>query len=231
MKKNILLLCSLLLATAAFAQNKNFLDQGYLETSAQADTLVIPDRIYLGILLQESDSKGRVTLEELEQKMAARLKAIGIDLEKQLSVSDLSSDFRKYFLRGQEVLKDKAFELLVYDADMAGRVLFELEKLGIANVGLNRTEYAGMDALQMKLKARAMRKAREQATTMTTAIGQALGKAVYISDSGSYYPMAGAPRMKALAEVAMVQNDYQAIGAEFQKIRVEASVQVKFLLD
>lgn len=231
MKKNFLLLCSLLLASAAFAQNKNFLDQGYLETSAQADTLVIPDRIYLGIVLQESDSKGRVSLEELEQKMAARLKVIGIDLEKQLAVSDLSSDFRKFFLRGQQVLKDKAFELLVYDAAMAGRVLFELEKLGIANVGLNRTEYAGMDALQMKLKARAMRKAKEQANTMTTAIGQGLGKAIYISDSGNYYPMAEPYRMKAMAEVAMVQNDYQPIGAEFQKIKVEASVQVKFLLD
>ncbi len=231
MKKNILLLCSLLLTAAAVAQNKNFLDQGYLETSAQADTLVIPDRIYLGILLQESDSKGRVTLEELEQKMAARLKAIGIDLDKQLAVSDLSSDFRNYFLRRQQVLKEKAFELLVYDAAMAGRVLFELEKLGIANVRLNRTEYAGMDALQMKLKARAMRKAKEQAAIMTTAIGQALGKAVYISDSGSYYPMAGAPRMMEYAKVAADQASYEPIEGEFQKIRVEASVQVKFLLD
>ena len=113
MKKSFLLLLGLLASASALAQSKNFLDQPYLETSAQADTLVIPDRIYLGILLQESDSKGRVTVEELEQKMAARLKAIGIDLEKQLAVSDLSSDFKKYFLRGQEVLKDKAFELLV----------------------------------------------------------------------------------------------------------------------
>ena len=231
MKKNLFLLCSLLLASAAFAQNKNFLDQGYLETSAQADTLVVPDRIYLGILLQESDSKGRVNLEELEQKMAASLKAIGIDLQKQLSVSDLSSDFKKYFMRGQQVLKDKAFELLVYDAAMAGRVLFELEKLGIANVQLNRTEYAGMDALQMALKARAMQRAREQAATMTAAIGQTLGKAVYISDSGSYYPMAATPRKLEYAVMAADQASYEPIEGEFQKIRVEASVQVKFLLD
>lgn len=231
MKKNLLLVSCLLLAFGAQAQSKNFLDQGYLETSAQADTLVIPDRIYLGILLQEGDSKGRVTLEELEQSMAARLKAIGIDLEKQLAVSDLSSDFRKYFLRGQEVLKDKAFELLVYDAAMAGRVLFELEKLGIANVRLNRTEYAALDALQMSLKAQAMRKAKLQATTMTDAIGQSLGKAVYISDSGNYYPMAGAPRMVEFAKSAADQGSYEPIEGEFQKIRVEASVQVKFLLD
>ena len=114
---------------------------------------------------------------------------------------------------------------------MAGRVLFELEKLGIANVRLNRTEYAGMDALQMQLKARAMREAKRQAETMTAAIGQSLGKAVYISDTGNYYPMAPAPRMKAFAEMASDQGEYQPIEGEFQKIRVEAGVQVKFLLE
>lgn len=213
------------------AQNRNFLDVPYLETSAQADTLVVPDRIYLGIRLQESDSKGRVSLEELEQKMAARLKAIGIDLSKQLSVSDLSSDFRKYFLRGQEVLKEKSFEVLVYDAATAGRVLFELEQLGIANTQLNRTEYAGMDALITQLKAKAMQKAQKQGEAMTAAIGQALGKAVYISDSGSFYSMGPAPRMKVFAEMAADQGGYAPIEGEFQKIRAEASVQVKFLLE
>jgi len=231
MKRTLFLIAGLLLCATAAAQSKNFLDQPYLETSAQADTLVIPDRIYLGIVLQESDTKGRVTLEQLEQRMAQRLKAIGVDLEKQLAVADLSSDFRTYFLKGQQVLKEKTFELLVYDATMAGRVLYELEQLGIANVRLNRTEYAAMDALQMALKAQAMRHARRQAETLTGAIGQTLGKAVYISDSGNYYPMAAAPRMKVFAEAAADQGEYRPIEGEFQKIRVEASVQVKFLLD
>lgn len=231
MKKTFLFLAGLLLSISAPAQSKNFLDQPYLETSAQADTLVIPDRIYLGIVLQESDTKGRVTLEQLEQRMAQRLKAIGIDLEKQLAVSDLSSDFQKYFLRKQEVLKDKAFELLVYDAATAGRVLYELEQLGIANVQLNRTEYAALDALQLTLKSQAMIRARQQAQSMTAAIGQSLGKAVYISDSGSYYPVAPAPRMAVYADMADEKSGYQPIEGEFQKIRVEASVQVKFLLD
>lgn len=231
MKRTFLILTGLLISATASAQTKNFLDQPYLETSAQADTLVIPDRIYLGIVLQESDTKGRISLEQLEQRMAQRLMAIGIDLEKQLAVSDLSSDFRKYFLRKQDVLKEKGFELLVYDAAMAGRVLYELEQLEIANVQLNRTEYAPMDALQMELKAKAMRQARRQAETMTAAIGQTLGKAIYISDSGNYYPMADAPRMKVFAESADDQGNYQPIEGEFQKIRVEASVQVKFLLD
>lgn len=232
MKNIVLLLAGLLITATASSQNKNFLDQPYLETAASADTLVVPDRIYLGIILRESDTKGRTTVEELEQQMAARLKAVGIDTQEQLAVANLSSDFRRYFLRGQEVEKDKSFELVVYDAQMAGRVLFELEKLGIANVSLNRTEYSKLESLQMELKAAAVRKAREQGRLMSEALGQGLGRAIYISDSGyNVYPMlrgkAAGVQMSAMEE----SDAYQPIDADFQKTRVEVSVQVKFILE
>ncbi|MBC2838943.1 SIMPL domain-containing protein [Robiginitalea sp. SC105] len=232
MKKQILIALVLMASAGAWAQDKNFLDQPYLETSATADTLVVPDRIYLGIVIREADTKGRTTVEELEQKLSARLRAIGIDTEKQLAVSGLSSDFRRYFLRGQEINKDKSFELVVYDAQMAGRVLFELEKLGIANVSLNRTEYSGMEALQMELKARAMRKARQQGRLMSEAIGQGLGKAIYISDSGyNVYPMLRG-KVAGVQMSAMDQSEaYQPIDSDFQKTRVEVNVQVKFILE
>jgi uncharacterized protein YggE len=175
MKQLLLTLALMGSVLASWSQAKNFIDQPYLETSARADTLVTPDRIFLEIRLQESDSKGRTSLEELEQGMAARLKAIGIDLEKQLTVSDLSSDFQKYFLRSQDILKEKVFGLLVYDAQTAGRVLYELERTGISNVRLERTEYAEMDALRDTLKAQAVRRAQRQGRIMVEAIGQNLG--------------------------------------------------------
>ena len=212
------------------AQTKNFLDQPYLETAAGTDTLVVPDQIFLGIRITEEDTRGRVTLEALEQQMVARLQTLGIDTESDLAVADLSSDFRKYFLRKQQVLKEKTFELLVQDADLAGRVLYELEALGIANTRLNRTEYSGMDALQTTLKARAVRKARQTAEAMTRALGQELGPAIYLSDTSGYSPVGATPRLSAMAGAAAEQDAYSPIGSEFRKIRVEARVQVKFLL-
>ena len=164
--------------------------------------------------------------------MAARLNGLGIDLDKQLTVSDLSSDFGKYFLRKQDILKEKVFELLVYDAQMAGRVLYELERTGISNVRLDRTEYAQMDALRETLKARAVRKSRRQGRLMAEAVDQSLGKALLISDSGfSVYN-----RMKASPPAVSMAADepetvYVALPADFDKIKVEASVQVKFALE
>lgn len=231
MKTQLFVIILLISLCRISAQTKNFLDQPYLETSAKADSLVIPDRIYLGIRIMESDTKGRTSVEELERRMVDRLRELGIDTETRLSLADLSSDFKKYFLRGQQVLKDKAFELVVHNADTAGRVLFELEKLGIANLSLNRVEYSAIESLQLLLKASAVKKAQQQARAMTDALGQSLGPAIYISDSGGYGPVAGAPRMRMYAETAAAQDSYIPTGSEFRKIKVEASVQVTFRLE
>lgn len=227
MRINVLLCGLMFFCLSTFAQNKNFLDQPYLETVAEVDTLVIPDRIFLEIEIQESDTKGKVSAEELEMRLINALKTLGIDIEKQLSLADISSDFKKYTLKRSDILKDKSFELLVYDAQSVGRVLYELEKLEIANVRLLRTEYSKMESLKAQLKAKAILKAQNNGKIMTDALGQKLGKAIYISDSGSQYgvePIGYASR--ALNEVVFLPNE-----AEFRKIRVEVSVKVKFLLD
>ena len=232
MKQLLFLLVLLGPLYTSWSQTKNFIDQPYLETSARVDTLVTPDRIFLEIRLQESDTKGRTSIEELEKLMAKRLRSLGIDLEKQLTVSDLSSDFEKYFLRKQDILKEKAFELLVYDAPTAGQVLYELERIGVSNVRLNRTEYAQMDALREILKARAVRRAKRQGINMAEAAGQSLGKALFISDSG----FSVFNNMKGRAAGVVMAADeaesvYVALPADFDKIRAEASVQVKFALE
>lgn len=231
MRNFLCLLALLATLPAARSQTKNFIDQPYLETAAEVDTLVTPDRIFLEIHLQESDTKGRTSLEELEKRMASRLRAMGIDLQEQLTVSDLSSDFGKYFLRKQEVLKEKHFVLVVYDAPTAGRVLFELEREGISNVRLQRTEYAAMDTLRDTLLGRAVRRARAQGQIMAGALGQSLGRALYLSDSGLSVrnPMESqAPRAMMAADAP--ESVYISLPSDFDKIQVQVRVQVKFVL-
>ena len=82
-----------------FGQTKNFIDKPYLETSAYADSLVVPDLIYLDILIKEPDSRNKIFVEELEAKMIAKLKTLGVNTEKQLKLKDLGSNFKKYFLK------------------------------------------------------------------------------------------------------------------------------------
>lgn len=231
MKKVIIPIIGLLFSTAIFAQSKSFLDVPYLETSAQVDTLVTPDKIYLNITIQEKDSKGRNSVEEQENKMAQRLKALGVDLDKQLVIKDLSSNFQKYFLRGKEVLKSKQYSLLVYSGKQAGEVLMALEQLDIANAFLEKTEYSKMDELELELKTRAVKKAKQKANALTKPLGQKVGPAIHIADNSQpYYPRYNQAPMMEMKAVSSDMGQAQPLDIDFEKIKVETTVNVKFAL-
>ncbi len=228
MKRTLIPLLSLALTQLAMAQSKNFLDIPYLETSARVDTLVTPDKIYLNITIQEKDSKGRKSVEEQENKMAQRLKTLGVDIDKQLTIKDLASNYKKYFLRSKEVLKSKQYSLLVYDGLTAGKVMAALEDLDIANTYLEKTEYSKMDELELELKSRAVKKAKLKANAMTKPLNQKVGAAIHIIDNSQpYYPRYNQPRMEMKA-MSMEADQAQPLDIGFEQIRVESTVNVKF---
>lgn len=219
------------LCFSTFGQTKNFLDQPYLETNATADTLVVPDRLYLSIVIREADTKDRKSLEEMENKMQERLKSLGIDTEEQLMLADLSSDFKDYFLKKTGVLKSKAYTLLVYDALTAGRVIQALESSNIANVNFQNAEVSNLDEIKLQLRGQAVKMAVEQAETMLAPLSQSLGKAIYISDlnTGIIY---GWQNRVSTMEMSMARSDqYQPIDIDFQKVKVSSSVNVKFAIE
>ncbi|WP_298995328.1 SIMPL domain-containing protein [Flagellimonas sp. S174] len=231
MKKLAFLLVVSIISISAFAQTKSFLDVPYLETSARVDTLVTPDKIYLSITITEKDSKGRKSVEEQENKMAQAFRSLGINLDKQLFIKDLSSNFKKYFLRQKDVLKSKSFSLLVYSGKQAGDALAALERLKIANTYLEKTEYSKMDALELELKSKAVKKAKKKADALTAPLNQKVGNAIHIVDSSQpYYPRTYArQKINVYAEAAVAQSP-EPLDVDFEQIKVETSVNVKFAL-
>ena len=224
---SLFLFTSAIFAPRAAAQQKNFIDQPFLETTARVDTLVVPDRIYLNILISEADTKGRISVEELENRMANKLKSLGIDLDTQLSLGDLGSDFKKYFLRKTDIQKEKAFKLLVYDGLTVGKVLQGLEAVGISNISLDKTEYSQMEALKLQLKVRAIVQARKQAVDLMEAIGQNLGKAIHVQDfEPNFITLRGVSSLRAKADEA-----FEPLDVEFNKIKVEGRLNVKFAIN
>lgn len=217
--------------TGLQAQTKNFIDQPYLETTAQVDTLVVPDKIYLSIHISEKDTKDRTSVEELENRMQSKLKQLGIDTKKQLSLGSLSSNFRDYFLRKTGVLKSKYYSLLVYDALSAGQVIQGLESVGIANVNFQKAEVSNLEELKIMLRGKAVAKAATHAKVMVEPLGQSVNKALFISDmnTGITYGWRGQNRMQ---EMSMAKADgFEPIDVDFQKVKVSSTVNVKFAID
>ncbi|HBH23083.1 MAG TPA: SIMPL domain-containing protein [Cytophagales bacterium] len=229
----ILLLMILILSThQSFSQTKNFIDQPFLETTASSDTLVIPDRIFIRILLKESDSKNNTSVEELENRLIQVLDQLKIDRSQQLSLIDASTEFQGYFLKGKTIEKQKAYQLLIYDGTMLGKLLMALEGVEISNVALEKLEYSDMDSLKLLLKSRAVKKALKQAKSLVKPLGQHIGTALYISDRNKVYQrhknFSLANEMDALGGS---DDNYLPIEVDFSKIAVRMDVEVKFKIE
>lgn len=226
----------LLFSFSTKAQQKNFIDQPYLETTATTDTLIAPDRIYISIGLNESDSKNKKSVEELERTMETTLKNIGINTEKDLSLMQLGSDFKKYFLSGQNIVKSKMYSLLVRDAVTAGKVLIELENTGVANVNVESVQYSKTEDILLFLKQKAVVKAKQTAIKMAQPLNQKPGRAILISDVNDANANQGRTTNNIVIRGASSiygsrANDMPPIYTEFKKLKFEVSIQVKFTLE
>jgi uncharacterized protein YggE len=159
--------------------------------------------------------------------MADKLETLGIDTEKQLMLSDLASNFKKYFLRKVDVQKDKEYSLLVYDAVTAGKVILGLESIGISNVNLTKTEYSKLENLKIILRQLAVKEAKKQAEAMVLPLDQQLGSALFISDLNTGILNRYQGRV-AEVNVFKDRDKDQPVEIEFEKIEVESTVNVKF---
>jgi len=220
-----------------FSAQKNFLDQPYIEVEAEADTLVVPDRIYVSITLNEADSKNKKSVEEQEKQLETILKKLKINTDKDLSVLGYSSDFKKYFLKGQSILKTKKYSLLVRDAYTLANVIISLEEAGISNTEVEKVEYSKYKELLLELKSEAVKRSRITADKLVKPLNQKAGKALYISDTN--YGGIEDYEYVTVRNIALQEMDYKKESAseeflrklDFQKIKFSTTVYVKYQLD
>lgn len=213
---------------------KNFIDLPFMETSATVDTMVVPDRIYLNIVLEEKDTKGKVSVEELEAKLEETLRSLGIPTDKNLVLNDLASNFKKYFLKDQDILKTKSYSLIVEDAVTAGKVIIALEKTGISNVNLEKTEYSKIESLKLALMTKAVLKARKQAESMCNPLNVKVGHPIFISDLVNDSPIRSLSGMVSGIRIrgkSSIKDEYTPADIQFEKITVERSISVKFKIE
>lgn len=215
-------------------QTKKLLDQPYLEVAGSADTLVTPNEIYIKIIISEKDTRDRTSVEELELKMYNALKSLGIDVDKNLTTSEMASNFKFYFLRSKDVMKSKQYILRVGDAVTASKVFIELENLGVSNTSIDRVDHSDLEKIKNQIRSKAVENARARAVALTRPLNQTVGSAIHISDlevtnMGNQY-------RGQLNEVVVVgygiknKNTQELPKIEFEKIKVVTNLNVKFIL-
>ena len=183
MKKLIIVAC-LISFTSIIAQSgvKNFIDQNYIEITGVVETEITPDEIYLTIIINEKDKKGKISVEQQETAMIKKLKQVGIDLKKDFSVKDFSSNYKFYFLKRTDILKSKKYQLVVHDGLTLGKVYQALEGIEISNVSVEKVSHSKIEEHRSVAKIKALKAAKQKAQDYAEAIDQSIGNALYIQE-------------------------------------------------
>lgn len=213
---------------SASAQNS---EKDYIEVVGTAKKEVAPDRIYLEITINEKDYKNK-PLSEVEKSMAGQLTSLGIDIKENLTIKDMASNFKYYFLKGNDARLMKEYQLKVADAVTAGKVIAALKNIGISQVSLERVENSKIEEYKEEVRAMAIKNAKEKAKNLTQAIGQSIGKAIYIySEDNNYRPYQNNFRVAYSVKSDTVEAEETGIpDIQFENLELEASVRVRFEL-
>ncbi len=207
---------------------KNFIDQPYIEVQGKAEMEVAPDLFYISILINEEDSKNKQSVSDLEKKMVDKLKGIGIDTENDLYIKDISSNFKKQILASKDIIIQKEYLLILRDAKTVARTFIELEDAGISNVSIEKVDNSKITEYRKEVRKEAIKAAKEKADYLATAIGQEAGKALYIQELDGGHPMP--VYSNSVFFKSMDLTDKSEINPEFEKIKLEYSVLCRFEL-
>ena len=229
MKRFILAAAVALLALPAAAQVQEAFPS-YIQVNGRAEREIAPDEFYLQIVINERDSKGKVSVESQQRDMIAALKRLGVNVEKQLKVANLSSEF---FKKNTSVATAK-YQLQLGSSAEVGKVWQALDGLGISNVSILKVSHSQLERYKSEVRVEAMRNAKQNAATLAEAIGQTIGKCFYVYDSNNdvmpvFYNNMAVMRSAKAFDAAEAAAEEEPL--DFKTIKLQYSVPAKFVLE
>lgn len=232
----LLFLCVGLARLDCFGQSDLALaDKPYIEVTGIAEKEVVPDEIYVRIVIRERIvNKEKISIQNQEAKLKESLRAIGIDLSN-LYLSDAQADYITIRRKPNEVLTQKEYLVKLTTANQVGQVFQQLDQLEITDAGIQRVNHSRLDSLKKEIKVEAIKAAKAKADYLLAAIGEQTGKALIVQevDNGPI-PMVGlqlqSPRLAEMANVAKMEDVSGTDELQFSKIKLEARIYVKFAI-
>lgn len=232
MKKLMLMaVCSLLVlgVSSVKMEAQDFLTKHYIEVSGCAHKEVAPDMIHMTITINEKDYKNS-SMASVEKKMIGKFQAMGIDVKKDLVVKDMSSNFKHYFLIKSDPKLKKEYQLTVHSAQQAGEVILALDQLGISEVSIDKVECSELEKYKDEVRVAAIKNAKARATLLAEALNHSIGKAMHISENEHNFRTYGMPHMMMVKGNLAEDQAIMTPEIEFEKIKIETTVFVKFEL-
>ncbi len=183
----------LLFASTMFAQTPTTDSRRVIEVTGSAETFVTPNEFTFKITLVERvDGKKKITIEDQEEALKRELAAIGVDVQKDLTIYDLTSVYVRQ-RRLKDTLGSKDYRLKIYDINKIGRLQDLADKLNLSKLDLIDSTHTELAKFRKETKIEALKAAKTKADYLLAAIGERSGKPVFVreveeNDNSSYRP-------------------------------------------
>jgi uncharacterized protein YggE len=232
--KHILIAAAISLTASASGQTTTQTeDKPYIEVTGTAQQEVVPDEIYISIVIREKYvNKEKQTIEIQEEKLKSSLKEIGIDL-KNLYLSDANADYVKIKWKTKDVLTKKDYTLKVTNATSVGQVFQQLDKIDITDADIARVNHSKIDSLKKEVRILAIKAAKSKADYLLAAIGEQAGKPLIVQERDNAHIEQSMLNIRGSRSAL---SEYYVDGSKiktedeikFQKIRIQSAIYVKF---
>lgn len=169
------------LTAAIFAQTNNT-EKRVIEVTGSAETLITPNEFTFKIRLNERiEDKKKITIEVQEANLKSELANLGVDVNKDLTIFDLSSTYisRK---RTKDTLGSKDYRLKIKDLAKIERLQEIADRLNVGNLDLIESTHSDLTTFRKETKMQAVKAAKMKAEYMLGAINERVGKAVYVKE-------------------------------------------------
>ncbi len=204
--------------------------QNFIEVTGSSEITLTPDIFNILITLDEEDSKGRITIAKQQEQLIKELSAIGVDVEKQLKLSNINSQFAK---------RNEAFSAISYNLKLTSTealmASFEIfDRLYISKVYLESYESSKLREAKVAARAAAIQDAKQAADQMARSLDQSIGNCFYISDMSNDMSASNYTQRTLLYASAAPTNNRQPMSdgtlLDAKDIKVNYKVRAKFIL-
>lgn len=233
MKTRILALFIALLPLMAMSQE---VIQGketpYIEVVGNGEMEIIPDQIYISFTLKERfEGKKKIEIEDEEKELKKRLMKLEIDLA-DLQLADANSDFIKIKRKRNDVIASKDYLLKVSSTGTLAKVFDLLDEIDAFNANIQRVDHSKIKDFRKEVKMQAVQDAKEKAGYLLSAIGETVGKPLFIQERESFdefQPMRKSVMMN-MAMDATAPAEEALPELSFQKIKLKYAVFARFAI-
>ena len=202
-----------------------------IEVSGTAELEVTPDIIYIGISLREyMDGKKKMEIEELERQLQTAVIKAGIPKEN-FTINNISAyNYTWDRKKNPDFLASKQYRIKVTDLNKWNQILNSVNSRGVQYSNIDGYDHSRIEEFKKDLKIKALKNARDKAVYLAEAIGEKVGFALEINETGNeYYPQ---PMLRAnmllKTDAAMEAEPMPDI--DFKKIKLQAQIRAVFEL-